>query len=478
MPQPRRLYDDSDAVPGEGDAFRCRRSDGKKWRCRKRVMDGLSFCEYHYVQIRANLERHKASAANPRNRARKAEAPAEEDPIAAAPKRRRVKRAAEKERQKGEEEDKEAGTTRVLPNGLMTIVATTSPSGGHGGYESGSVGPKVGVEEGRLLTRRRIRSKNAEPIPVATIKKIPCGKKRICHSCREKNVLGMVRCLSCRKRSFCSRCLKKRYSGMLEKEAKTACPVCRGCCDCKACSSIRPNDDRKELVNGQMKFKKREHTNCHEISQIQEPTNDRNKYKNTEHAYNLISQLLPLLKNIYLNQLNELEMIEPHREVGFSGISLQVDEPHNEIAKCNCCRISLVDFHRSCSRCSYKLCLSCYQKMPNETASPAHASDSPDEMKQILSTGVPSDNSSLSTIKSGSKEGEQSLSCPHTQLGGCSNGLLKLNFTMPFCSKYLRKTVEDAAAFSSDRPRGLHPPCCSDQKIGQFTISLQEASHL
>ncbi|KAG6511310.1 hypothetical protein ZIOFF_029369 [Zingiber officinale] len=210
MPQPRRLYDDSDAVPGEGDAFRCRRSDGKKWRCRKRVMDGLSFCEYHYVQIRANLERHKASAANPRNRARKAEAPAEEDPIAAAPKRRRVKPAAEKERQKGEEEDKEAGTTRVLPNGLMTIVATTSPSGGHGGYESGSVGPKVGFDEGRLLTRRRIRSKNAEPIPVATIKKIPCGKKRICHSCREKNVLGMVRCLSCRKRSFCSRCLKKR----------------------------------------------------------------------------------------------------------------------------------------------------------------------------------------------------------------------------------------------------------------------------
>lgn len=99
-------------------------------------------------------------------------------------------------------------------------------------------------------------------------------------------------------------------------------------------------------MNGQMKFKKREHTNCHEISQIQvkkianyyiyiiddfitqlpeqlffihernllqEPTNDRNKYKNTEHAYNLISQLLPLLKNIYLNQLNELEMIEPHR---------------------------------------------------------------------------------------------------------------------------------------------------------------------
>ncbi|XP_074579888.1 E3 ubiquitin-protein ligase JMJ24-like [Curcuma longa] len=476
MPRPRRLYDDSDAVSGGGDAFRCRRSDGKKWRCRKRAMDGLSFCEYHYVQIRANLERHKASSGKPGNRARKAEAPAEEDPIAAAPKLRRVKRAAEKE-----EAQKEGGTTRVLPNGLMTI-ATTSPAGCHGGDESGSVGPKVGFEEGRLLTRRRIRSKNAEPIPVATIKKIPCGRKRICHSCREKNVLGMVRCLSCRKRFFCSRCLKKRYSGMLEKEVKTACPVCRGCCDCQTCSSIRPNDDRKELVNGRMKCKKRELTNCHEISQIQEPTNDQNKYKNMEHAYNLISQLLPLLKNIYLNQLNELEMIKPHREVGFSAISVQADELHNGIAQCNCCRITLVEFHRSCSRCSYKLCLSCYQKTPKATASPAHASDSPDEMKQILSTGVPSDNSSLSTIESGSKEGKQSLSCPHTEFGGCGNNLLKLNFIMPFCrSKDIGKTVANAA-FSSNCPHSLHPPPCQsdppseDQKIGQFTISLQEAS--
>lgn len=136
-----------------------------------------------------------------------------------------------------------------------------------------------------------------------------------------------------------------------------------------------------------------------------------------------------------------------------------------------------MDFHRSCTKCSYKLCLSCYLKVPKETASPAHASDSPNEMKQILSMGVPSDNSSLSTIESGSKEGEQSLSCPHTEFGGCGNGLLKLNFIVPFCrSKELRKTVEDAAAFSSDC--GLHPPpCCSDplsedQKIGQFTISL------
>lgn len=33
-----------------------------------------------------------------------------------------------------------------------------------------------------------------------------------------------------------------RYSEMSEVEVKIACPVCRGCCDCKTCSHIGAKD--------------------------------------------------------------------------------------------------------------------------------------------------------------------------------------------------------------------------------------------
>lgn len=41
---------------------------------------------------------------------------------------------------------------------------------------------------------------------------------------------------------------------------------------------------------------------------LQELTNGQNKFNNKEQTYSLISELLPLLKHIYQNQLNELEV--------------------------------------------------------------------------------------------------------------------------------------------------------------------------
>ncbi|XP_042386677.1 uncharacterized protein LOC121978390 [Zingiber officinale] len=527
MPRPRRLYDDLDASPG--DDSRCRRSDGRKWRCHKRAMDGLTFCEYHYIQTRSNMEKHKASAARKSNRA-----------AGEPPSRKRRKKAellaehpiAPKRRMKREEEsgEGEARTTRVLPNGLMTIA---TPSVGGRQEEGGSVDRKVGFEDGCLLTRRCIRSKNAEPIPVATIKNIPCGRgpgmgrKRICHSCKEKNVVKMVRCLSCRKRFFCSRCIKKRYSGMLEKEVKIACPVCRDCCDCQACSRSPAKDGYKDLEIVQ-EHRKTECANSDEISLVdvktvypvchgqldyptcsplgakedrhKELTNGQNKFNNKEHTYSLISELLPLLKHIYQNQLNELEVKQGDQEGGFSGVLLRVYEPHNELVNCNYCRTSLVDFHRSCSNCSYKLCLDCCGKILKGTASQTPAIDSSKAgrrqraKKYVISeivgkrrrrsTGERPDNSSLSTVESDSKVKNHgcSIPCPPKESGGCGNGILKLSCSIPFVwSNDLGHTAEEVA-FSSDLPHSLHTRAhrsslLEDKKVGHFSISLQEASN-
>ncbi|KAK8954102.1 Growth-regulating factor 10 [Platanthera zijinensis] len=47
------------------DNLRCRRSDGRQWRCPQPAKPGLSFCEHHYHQVRRNQESTK-NANNPR----------------------------------------------------------------------------------------------------------------------------------------------------------------------------------------------------------------------------------------------------------------------------------------------------------------------------------------------------------------------------------------------------------------------------
>ncbi|XP_018673846.2 E3 ubiquitin-protein ligase JMJ24-like isoform X2 [Musa acuminata AAA Group] len=456
MPRPRRLHDDSDAIPGEG--LRCRRTDGRKWRCSMRAMDGVTFCEHHYNLTRRNLAKHKGGPtaaqesdwespeppdAPARKRTRKGASPTEET-ITAALKRRMDRKGEREERRRGE-----ARTTRVLPNGLMTIAS--SPVGGPGN-EGSPLDRKLGFDEDCSLTRRCIRSKNAEPIPVGPLKKLTCGKglgrgrKWICHRCGEKKVARMVRCLSCRKRFFCSRCIKKQYSEMSEVEVKIACPVCRGCCDCKTCSHIGAKDG-----------------GC----------------------------------KIYQKQLNELEFEVPDQGRRFSGIQLQVNQAQNELVKCNCCRTSLVDFHRSCSKCSYRLCLSCCRKIPKGSFPQTTSTDAfnygesnkahkrvakeLNGMKRILSTGMRPDNSYLSMVPESKENSESSILCPPKEFGGCGDGLLNLVFTVPFnWSNDLGRSAEEVA-FSNFGSHSLHayPHRTSsvpeNQKIGQFSISLQEA---
>ncbi|XP_042457951.1 uncharacterized protein LOC122042081 [Zingiber officinale] len=94
-----------------------------------------------------------------------------------------------------------------------------------------------------------------------------------------------------------------------------------------------------------------------------------------------------------------------------------------------------VDFHRSCSKCSYKLCLGCCGKIVEGSASQAPTIDSSKAGKRErakkyviselvgkrkrLSMGEQPDNSSLSTVASDNKESHwSSISCPPKESGG------------------------------------------------------------
>ncbi|RRT41704.1 hypothetical protein B296_00048832 [Ensete ventricosum] len=286
-----------------------------------------------------------------------------------------------------------------------------------------------------------------------------------------------------------------RYSEMSEVEVKIACPVCRGCCDCKTCSLIGAKDggcmvglfaNLFYILMGE-KF-----MSSFGFCDLQELAHD-HKFNEIEHAYNLISHLLPLLKQIYQKQLNELEFEVPDQGRRFSGIQLQVNQAQNELVKWT----SLVDFHRSCSKCSYGLCLSCCRKIskgsfPQTTSTDAfkygennkahkRVAKELNGMKRILSTGMRPDNSYLSVLPESKENSESSILCPPKEFGGCGDGLLNLVFTVPFnWSNDLGRSAEEVA-FSNFGSHSLHacphrtPSVPENQKIGQFSISLQEA---
>ncbi|KAJ1291408.1 hypothetical protein BS78_02G312900 [Paspalum vaginatum] len=183
-----------DSPPPLPDHLRCRRSDGKKWRCSSRALPTVSFCEYHYAKA---------------NKGKKL--PADGEVLAVALQRHKNKRkgrrginprvspqAAASDRQ-----------TRDLPNGLMTI----SP---------GSSGPAaVSTPVTTKVVPRAMGMTKAAP--------------RTCHRCGLKKAARVANCKNCDK-NFCNSCINKWYSELSRKEIKARCPVCRGLCNCKQCN--------------------------------------------------------------------------------------------------------------------------------------------------------------------------------------------------------------------------------------------------
>lgn len=379
-----------------------------------------------------------------------------------------------REKKRGEAEG-QTEVTRDLPNGVMTISLTSARVFGN------AVPPldrKLGFDQGPFL-RRCIRSKNVEPLPVGPLKKFPCGKglgrgrKTICHRCRESQVVHMVQCSSCLKESFCSSCIKKWYSEMSEMEVKISCPICRGYCDCKTC-----------MLTGAKAG------GCKEFS------TGRTNAIQSKYSYYLINQLLPVLKQISQKQITELEIEAKNQGRRLSSVQIQVAEHGpNELLNCNNCMNSIVDFLRSCSKCSYKLCLNCCQeirggsllqnvavdtfKYRNNRKAYKYAGKELNGLKQKLSARrLSTDISSLSTKLLPERKTENSggkISCPSKKHGGCGDGLMNLIFMLPL--NWAEELDVSPQQIATDYK---HPETCSSRikkndKLRQLNTSLQEA---
>ncbi|CAN6176493.1 unnamed protein product [Urochloa humidicola] len=190
----RQLRECGDSPLPPPDHLRCGRKDGKKWRCSRRALSTVSFCEYHYA---------KAKMAK--------KLPADGEVLAVVCQRLKNKRKGGKNVNptvlpQATTSDRD---TRDLLNGQVTI----SPS------SSGPAAmPSPVTMKGALSA-------------LSMTKAVP----RTCHNCGLTKAVGVANCKNC-ENNFCNSCINKWYSGISRKEIKTCCPVCCGLCDCKKCA--------------------------------------------------------------------------------------------------------------------------------------------------------------------------------------------------------------------------------------------------
>ncbi|XP_057961547.1 lysine-specific demethylase JMJ28 isoform X2 [Malania oleifera] len=477
--------EEEEALP---DHLRCARTDGRQWRCTRRVMDNKKLCEIHHLQGLHRQHRQKVpdSLKLQRKRRRKVNRDAAfqnrairangVEKLAKRKKRKRPVGASEAldgalkkmklrkgdlqldlirtclqrqvERRRGRElqENSEGELVRDLPNGLMAISSTPLPR--HIGNASSSE-IKVGIDSSPF-TRRRFRSKNIAPMPIGSMQIVPYkqnvenlrkGKRKNCHWCRKSFRRTLIKCSCCQKELFCTDCIKERYFDTQE-EVRIACPVCLRTCSCKTCLLDQSKDvECKEFLS------------------------NKNKVDRILHFHYLICMLLPALEQINQDQSIELEIEAKIRDKTASEVQIrQVEFSCNKICCCNNCKNSIVNFHRSCPNCSYNLCLGCCWefcqgsipggskehvfKCPTQRKSSICGDKKLSEMRQINETETGFDgkqHASSGTFPSWkARNHDGSISCPPTESGGCGGGLLDLRCVFPLSwTKELETSAEE-----------------------------------
>ncbi|KAG8391053.1 hypothetical protein BUALT_Bualt01G0147900 [Buddleja alternifolia] len=163
----------------------------------------------------------------------------------------------------------------------------------------------------------------------------------MCHQCQRNDKGTVVRCTECATKRYCVPCMMRWYPQMQQEDFAEACPVCRNNCNCKRC--LRLDGPIRHLKNFRVEFTFEE---------------------KMQHSRYILRMLLPFLKKFHAEQLVEMELEAKIQGLPISEIKpQQSDYRANERPYCDNCTMGIVDFHRSCSTCSYDLCLTCCQEL-------------------------------------------------------------------------------------------------------------------
>ncbi|XP_059432802.1 lysine-specific demethylase JMJ25-like isoform X2 [Corylus avellana] len=267
-------------------------------------------------------------------------------------------------------------------------------------------------------------------------------KSLMCHQCQRNDKGRVVRCKLCKRKRFCIPCLNRWYPNTVEDAIAEACPVCRGICNCKACLrlDVPLNSKIKNLKNKELNFSKYEKIECY-------------KY--------VLQTILPFLRRINDEQMIEKEMEAKIQRLALPELKIkQADCPIDERTYCNNCKTSIFDFHRSCPRCSFDLCLICCQEIRDGHLQGGEEEvimqyidrgfdylHGGEEKKVKISTESPKDHVKPNALWKAKEDG--SIPCAPKDMGGCGHCVLELKcvFSENLVSELVRKAEEIARTY-------------------------------
>ncbi|XP_011099640.1 lysine-specific demethylase JMJ25-like isoform X2 [Sesamum indicum] len=237
-----------------------------------------------------------------------------------------------------------------------------------------------------------------------------------CHQCHRRDKERVVRCTKCNQKNYCIPCITRWYPTMEEIDCAEACPVCRDICNCAAC--LQSNAANKDL-----------------IPDVKLCTKDK-----VQHSRHIVRAILPYLKQFVAEQNMERE--EEARIQGLSVTGLQIPRANfspNDQVQCDKCKTSIFDVHRSCLKCSYKLCVTCCREirggfLPGSTHYQVH---------DVIGNFI-------------------IIVCPPESMGGCDHGNLELKSIYPdkWVSELLKKAESIAEMCSiTDSPEASEGAC-------------------
>ncbi|XP_010489647.1 PREDICTED: lysine-specific demethylase JMJ25-like isoform X2 [Camelina sativa] len=421
-----------EGILGIPDDLRCKRSDGKQWRCTAKSMPDKTVCEKHYIQakkraansaIRANQKKAKRrSSLGETDTYSEGKIDDFELPITSIEHYNNGHASASKDN--GGRLHKRHKTTLMHYSPETPMMRSFSPRVAvdlnhellarddgmfEESYRSYRAPPSVSIMD--PSRNRSHQSMSPMEYSAASTDASTESMGEICHQCQRKDRDRIISCLKCNQRSFCKTCISTRYSEISLEEVTEVCPACRGLCDCKPC--LRSDNTIKVQIR--------------EIPVLEK----------LQYLYRLLSAVLPVIKQIHLEQCAEVELEKRLRgaEIDLVRARLKADEQ----MCCNVCRIPVVDYYRHCSTCSYDLCLRCCQDLREESS--VEISGTNHIIGEI--TRVPKLKLNFSDkFPEWEANGDGSIPCPPKEYGGC--GSHSLNLARIFKMNWVAKLVKNA----------------------------------
>ncbi|KAL3684206.1 hypothetical protein R1sor_002228 [Riccia sorocarpa] len=460
VPKPEQSGGKNDKPPPPPAESRCKRSDGKQWQCSGLAVEGMSYCEKHYSQIRK-----RTSAKTPGKASAEAEPEAEpegeaqvtaftavskDDALSVlsdtpslpksvssvkrlSQKRKRIddeRHEVKESREKAPKEKKIKESREKVPKEKISKAPKIkSPHSPAKTFEGGEWPPAVNGGDainGERLTRLAVsngkesrhngqgdqleRKGSGDYSPKQQV------ESRMCHQCQRSDKGTIVRCQNCERKRYCTVCIGKWYPDLTEKDFEETCPFCRGNCNCKAClRSAGPVENEVEKSDSER------------IALCQY----------------LLAKVLPYLDQLEKEQRRELKIesrIRGERVDSAEQASIGLDER----LFCDNCSTSVVDFFRTCTNeeCSYDLCLTCCNELREGHQPGGEMAVSSKKQTEERAEAEVMENGRFPDWRANE---DGSICCPPVERGGCGSSTplkLKSLFTPQWLSMLVAQVDE------------------------------------